>query len=230
MNKLKSPLAGGQFTYNNRSLSISQSLRNVNILEVWVRLGGPRIRNGRTQAFWRGGDGLSVALHAERGLWHDFVTGEGGGILDLIAMVHSGDRRQAWEWLEAEGFVQPSVILSKEESRSLAAHRKQAELNHRVANYWKTARLKFLDSRKAAAGGSNDRESLEVAARDLYLLSGLEPADLVEAFLKAKALDPSASRVLVEQAWAEERECNALAWRAVDHLAEYQRQERLYAA
>jgi len=229
MHQKKSPLAGGQFTNNNHSLSISQPLQNVNIVTVWERLGGPRIRNGRSQAFWRGGDGFSVSLSAEKGLWRDFVTGEGGGILDIITTVQSGDRRQAWEWLEAEGLVEPKECLSKE-SQALAAQRKQNELNHRTADYWRTARLKFLDSQKTAAGESDNMDALEAAASEHYFLFGSKSADLVVAFLKAKAIDPSGTRFLVEQALAEVKDCEALVWGVVDYLAEYQRRERPHAA
>ena len=44
---------------------------------------GVRIRGKRAVASWRGGDGYSVAFNDEKGTWHDFVTGDGGSVIDL---------------------------------------------------------------------------------------------------------------------------------------------------
>jgi hypothetical protein len=38
-------------------------------------------------------------LDDSRGVWHDFVTGEGGGILDLAVLVRGGTRQEALRWV-----------------------------------------------------------------------------------------------------------------------------------
>ncbi|MDD9980873.1 MAG: toprim domain-containing protein [Gammaproteobacteria bacterium] len=46
----------------------------------------------------------SLSVDVVRGRWHDFETGEGGGVLDLVTR-ERGSRAAALAWLEAEGFV-----------------------------------------------------------------------------------------------------------------------------
>jgi hypothetical protein len=81
---------------------VTSIIDRANITDVWHRLGGGELRNGRGRAFWRVGDGLNVSVDCERGLWRDFVSGDGGGVLDLIATVRGGTRADAAKWLEAE--------------------------------------------------------------------------------------------------------------------------------
>jgi hypothetical protein len=52
----------------------------------------------RVPAIWRGGDGPNVSLDDLRGVWHDFVSGQGGGVLDLIIQVRGGSRADALRW------------------------------------------------------------------------------------------------------------------------------------
>ena len=46
----------------------------------------------------------SLSVDVVRGRWHDFETGEGGGVLDLVTR-ERGSRAAALAWLEAEGFI-----------------------------------------------------------------------------------------------------------------------------
>jgi hypothetical protein len=69
------------------------------ITDVWSALGGGKLRGRRGQAFWRNGDGYSVSVDSTRGLWHDFVTGDGGDIFTLVQTVRGCDFREALEWL-----------------------------------------------------------------------------------------------------------------------------------
>jgi hypothetical protein len=50
-------------------------------------------------AIWRGGDGYNVSLDDGRGVWHDFPTGEGGGVLDLVVRIRGGSRQDALRWV-----------------------------------------------------------------------------------------------------------------------------------
>jgi hypothetical protein len=48
---------------------------------------------------WRGGDGPnSVSGDDGRGVWHAFVSGQGGGVLDLVVQVRGGSRADALRW------------------------------------------------------------------------------------------------------------------------------------
>ena len=70
------------------------------IADVWRALGGPELRHGRGQAFWRGGSNYNVAIDEAEGVWYDHARGAYGGILDLIEIVLECDRRAAVRWLE----------------------------------------------------------------------------------------------------------------------------------
>jgi hypothetical protein len=73
-------------------------LGHVQISDVYQALMGvkPRQTGQDTRlarAIWRGGDGFNVSMDDARGLWHDFTTNEGGGILDLVVRVRLNKRR-----------------------------------------------------------------------------------------------------------------------------------------
>jgi hypothetical protein len=82
----------------------------------------------RMPAVWRGGDGLNVALDDERGIWHDFTSDEGGGVLDLVARVRGGSRQDALKWLaDFAGIPLQDSPLSPADRARFAEERKQAE-------------------------------------------------------------------------------------------------------
>lgn len=81
----------------------SDVVAKVRISELYRALTGAEPRRTGTDrwravAEWRGGNGFNVSLDDERGLWHDFVTGAGGGVLDLIVLVRGGTRQEALRW------------------------------------------------------------------------------------------------------------------------------------
>lgn len=69
------------------------------ICELWLALGGPKLRGNRGQAHWRGGTHYSVALDCRRGLWFDHAAGEGGDSVSLVMKVRACDFREAVSWL-----------------------------------------------------------------------------------------------------------------------------------
>ena len=78
-------------------------LSRVSISEVFTALTGtaPRCYGGdrwRGPATWRNGTGFNVSMDDGHGLWHDFVTGEGGGVLDLVIRIRGGSRADALRW------------------------------------------------------------------------------------------------------------------------------------
>ena len=117
------------------SMSVSHILSRVKISGVCHVLTGrePR-RTGRdtwrTAATWRVGDGLSVSGDDSRGVFHDFVTGEGGGILDLIVTVRGGSRQDALRWLaEFTGAPLEDKPLSPEDRTKYVRQRQAIERN-----------------------------------------------------------------------------------------------------
>jgi hypothetical protein len=78
---------------------ISEIKARADIQDVWAALSGGKLRANRGQAFWRGGTGYNVALYPSTGTWHDFVSGAGGDVVELVRSVRACDFREALEWL-----------------------------------------------------------------------------------------------------------------------------------
>lgn len=76
----------------------------VRISDVYAALTGRKLRRTgvdtwRGQAWWRNGNGLNVRLDDSRGVWKDFVTNEGGGVLALVVRIRGGTRQDALRWV-----------------------------------------------------------------------------------------------------------------------------------
>lgn len=76
---------------NGRGLNIPALVRDL--------MGEPNKRASRGDQWRYGGKG-SLAVDVRRGLFTDFETGEGGGLLDLICKVNGGSRADAAQWLD----------------------------------------------------------------------------------------------------------------------------------
>jgi hypothetical protein len=86
-------------TADELPVSLAEIRLRADICDVWSALGGGPLRHSRGQAFWRNGDGYSVSLNADRGLWHDFVSGDGGDVIALVRLVRGCGFRDAVAWL-----------------------------------------------------------------------------------------------------------------------------------
>jgi hypothetical protein len=96
------------------SPNIAEIKRRADIQKVWSALGGSELRKSRGQAFWRGGDGYSVSLDLDKGLWHDFVSGTGGDVVELVRTVQECGFLQAAEWLAAHTGVRVSEWIRRD--------------------------------------------------------------------------------------------------------------------
>lgn len=74
----------------------------------------------------RWGSGGGRAVNVEKGVWTDWTSGAngepaGGGVLDLVMQELGCEKREALEWLESEGYIQPredrSASQPRQESR-----------------------------------------------------------------------------------------------------------------
>ena len=97
----------------------------------------------RGVAVWREGKNLSVSFNDPKNVWHDFVTGEGGGVLDFIQRVRGCDRKAALEWLSA--FTGVRMDHQTEAERRAWARRMQAARPEAEALvHWKAETLEGL--------------------------------------------------------------------------------------
>jgi hypothetical protein len=193
-------------------------LADVRILDVWGALGGNDLRRGRGRAFWRNGDGFNVSLDAKRGLWHDFVTGEGGGVAALVQAARGCDRREALQWLEAEGFVEPRVSTPAAR-RAYAIAREHGRQQSADVVAWHRARCFELESAKARALQCDDLAALEAAASELWRLQGGSEAEVVHSFQRAIFRNPTETRRLIEAGRADLDHCERVARLTVGLLA-----------
>ena len=84
--------------------------------EIWARIGEPVARtllgepnatlSDQTDLRWRRRGSLS--LNRKRGMWFDFESQEGGGVVDLVMRELNTSRPTALQWLRNRGFLPPS--------------------------------------------------------------------------------------------------------------------------
>jgi hypothetical protein len=192
---------------------VTEILSRTQISQVWAALGGGPMRYRRGKAFWRGGDGLNVALDDEKGAWFDHARAEGGGVLDLVEKARDCDRQAALRWLAAfAGIPLDDRPLSLAERRDWAKARAEARLLARAALWWWRERIGELEDQKRAAfhAGGMEIDILAPVARELYRFQGLSPDAVVEHYLRARTSDPHATRELVRIGEMWERACRAV--------------------
>jgi hypothetical protein len=168
------------------------------IIDVWLRLGGGELHGKRGRAFWRDGDGWSVSLDLERGLWYDHALGGGGGVIELVQVARNCDRRDALVWLEEEGFIERRTF-SREERREYARRRDLVAWTAREIPYWRAAIVEELNARKMSAAEIGDFEELECAARLCHLLENGSPESVAWEFIKQRRADPAGTTILIER-------------------------------
>uniref|UniRef100_Q01TT2 DNA primase n=1 Tax=Solibacter usitatus (strain Ellin6076) TaxID=234267 RepID=Q01TT2_SOLUE len=190
----------------------TEIISSVRISEVWAALGGGPLRHRRGRAFWRNGDGYSVSLSDEKGVWHDFVSGAGGGVLDLIQHVRGGRRVDALQYVaELAGLTLGSRQFSKREKRAHAAHVRQAKHLAQQCAWWVRGYAQALERAKASAYEHGDWDALAWSGRELYQIETAVPAALMSRFLKAMKSDPEATAGFVEAGRDDERHVYAVA-------------------
>lgn len=176
-------------------------IAQTSIVSVWQALGGGEIRRGRGQAWWRRGDGWTVALDDERGTWFDHRDASGGGVLDLIRHLRGGSRAESLRWLAGwRGVrVDGDSPLSREERRRYAQARQDAPALARAAELWWIERRAHLERAKADALADGDDAALAKAAREHCLLGRLSGVGVVRVYLRARQADPTGTAALVAE-------------------------------
>ncbi len=151
--------AGGRTGQTDNGSCTSEVLSRVKISAVYRALTGVDVHRvgrdtWRAPAAWRGGDGLNVSGDDSRGVWHDFATNEGGGVLDLVVQVRGGSRTDALRWCaDLVGAPLSDTPLSPEDRERWATERRAVERDLPAARYWRRAAVQMseslLDSLKA---------------------------------------------------------------------------------
>jgi hypothetical protein len=176
-----------------------QLIGRVRISEVWSALGGASLRHGRGRAFWRDGDGHNVSLSDEKGVWHDFATGEGGGVLDLVQHVRGGSRSDALRFVaDLVGVLLNDGPLSPERKKTYGVHRRQAGDLAQECAWWAQALIEKLEHLKAGAYDRGDFDVLAWAGRELYQIQQAKPSGLMVRFVKALREDRENTLALIE--------------------------------
>lgn len=195
---------------------------SLSLVEVWRELGGPdpawRGDKARVKAFWRGGDGLSIALDRSKNAWFDHARAEGGGPLDLVRVVLGFDQRAAVAWI-AERWGTPASS-SPAEDRRLAADRDARRQLSEYSRLWRQGRIQVLERVKDQAfanlevtdAGLHWRawERWTGAASDLYLTERLAGESLLDAFRTALTQRPQETARLIAAQRADEEHARDL--------------------
>jgi hypothetical protein len=127
--------------------TVNEIIQATRISKVYVALGGPKLHGTRGPAFWREGKGLNVHLDDAKGIWHDFVSGEGGGVLDLVMQVQGGTRREALRWVAA--FT--GIPLDDDSPEAAETRERWIEERRRIerhlpnAAYWRSAAVSLIE-------------------------------------------------------------------------------------
>ncbi len=161
-------------------VTITEIKARAHIGDVWSALGGGELRGNRGQAFWRGGDGYSIALDPEKGVWFDHVAGDGGDVLSLIEVARACSFREAVEWLAAHMGVTVSSSTRHADDTDW-----RADLN--AATWWKiTAEVMAEDA--LASLSCDDPERADLTA--MLTRMRLGDAALVDEYRMWRKLDP----------------------------------------
>lgn len=194
-------------------MSGAEVMDRIKITQVWQALGGGSLRRGRGRAFWRNeADGLNVSVSDAKGCWHDFVSGDSGGILDLVQHVRGGSRAEALQYVaDISGVTLDSKRLSRTEKRVYAERREQGTLLAQQVLWWASAYLRKLEITKAAANETGDWNALAWSARELYVLQRAVPSAVMDRFLNSMREDPEATNSFVEAGREDERHAYAIA-------------------
>jgi hypothetical protein len=127
-------------------------LSRARISEVYSALTGATPRRAgrdtwRGPALWRGGNSPdSVSLNDARGVWHDFVANQGGGVLDLVICVRGGSKHEALKWLaDFAGVPLEASPISQEQRERWVQERQVFARDLVSARYWQRSMIGILD-------------------------------------------------------------------------------------
>jgi hypothetical protein len=162
--------------------NIDEIKRRADIRDVWSALGGGKLLRGRGQAFWRDGDGYSVALDFKKNVWYDHVGGSGGDVIALVRTALQCSFADATDWVSRH----IGVPVSKRTQEDQDFTGWEADL--RAAIWWKiAARLLFEWALDELPSTDPDRR---VPTQLLATVRHLSGAALVNEYRQRRHSDP----------------------------------------
>jgi hypothetical protein len=156
---------------------------------------------------WRKTKDRNVSLDDSKGCYFDFVTGSGGGILDLVVQAHGCSRSDAYKWLALE-FNLESKDITPVERKAHGQARQIGRILARDALWWWMAKCSDLEDQKReiVQVGAEPFELARVANK-LYRLQSLNAVGIVSEFAKHESNDPVACADLVRAGRGWEEAC-----------------------
>jgi hypothetical protein len=168
----------------------------------------------RGVAAWRAGaKGLNVSLDDSRGVWHDFVSGDGGGILCLIMRLRGCSKQDALKWLsEFTGVPLEDKPMSAGEKARYAERQRLIARELPRARDWRRAAIDLceetLDHLRAAffdpTLGTPDTYGMRDVTRQLTRLQQMDGAALVDEYVEWCNHSPELTAAMVATAQARE--------------------------
>lgn len=160
-------------------------IEDLEIVDVWRALGGGPLQGSRGRAFWRDGDGLSVSLNSGRGVWKDFVSGVGGGILALVMIALGCGKAEALAWLVDNCGVATGNEYAAADRREFARRRAAAKLiatqlierRDEAFNAIREAKRRKLEEYHQLNSAAYAAEDIELSAQAEGIWSELQSLD-----------------------------------------------------
>ena len=192
------------------------------ILEVWRRLGGQDPIRNRVPALWRKTKDRNVSLDDFKGCYFDFVSGTGGGIIDLVMQAQGCSRKDAFRWLAAEFNLAVAELSTKEVQNHTEAF-KLGRFIARDATWWWMAKCSELEElKRCIVDAGADPMYLAAVSSELYRTQRLSEVGVVSDFCKHEASDPEVCSYLVLLGHEWEQSCM---WAVKKVIAKIRRQQ-----
>jgi hypothetical protein len=187
-------------------------LARVKISDV-ARALGVEPHHGRIAAPWRETRDRNVTLSDEKNCWHDFVTGDGGGLVDLVVKIRGGTRADALLWCaDLAGVPLDDKPFTAADRARWARERRAMERDLPAARYWRRTAVLLCDEKLVVLKASAFDPTADAPApgeiaewtREHARLNRLDGAALVDSYREAARREPQLTAGLVR--WARERE------------------------
>lgn len=117
--------------------SVSGDFAPLMVQVVRSLLGKPNQHLSTMQKLRFGNQG-SLSVDLERGVWHDFEVGEGGGVLDLVERETRLTGRDAFEWLGRAVGAKPDIEMLRPRCQLSTRPSKSSPISQTLTSYWKS--------------------------------------------------------------------------------------------